>query len=194
MAAEFELKARLADDGDALRRRLEQTGWRRAFRGRMLDRRYDTPDRDLEAGDHVLRIRRYAPEEGAPWAVLAWKGPVSQVDGLKRRRELESRVEDPDGLAAILGALGYTEVTTVIDRRIETWRKGGVKVRIERYPRMDTLAELEGPPEEVRARIGDLGLGEDAWKSWPLPVFVDRFENRTGEEAVLAGPGSAEAR
>lgn len=194
MAAEFELKARLADDGDALRRRLEQTGWRRAFRGRMLDRRYDTPDRDLEAGDHVLRIRRYAPEEGAPWAVLAWKGPVSQVDGFKRRRELESRVEDPDGLAAILGALGYTEVTTVIDRRIETWRKGGVKVRIERYPRMDTLAELEGPPDEVRARIGDLDLGEDAWKSWPLPVFVDRFEDRTGEEAVLAGPGSAEAR
>ena len=72
---------------------------------------------------------------------------------------------------------------------IETWRKAGVSVRIERYPRMDTLAELEGPPDEVRARIGELGVGVDAWKSWPLPVFVERFEARTGERAVLSGDG-----
>ncbi|MFW5947909.1 MAG: CYTH domain-containing protein [Gemmatimonadota bacterium] len=186
MAAEFELKARLADGGDALRRRLREAGWSLTFRGRILDRRYDTPDRRLEARDEALRIRRCLPEDGESRAVLAWKGPASEVGGLKRRDEVETRVEDPAALAAILDALGYTEVTATIDRRIETWEKDAVSVRIERYPRMDTLAELEGPPDQVRARIGELGLGEDAWKSWPLRVFVERFEARTGREALLA--------
>lgn len=189
MTAEFELKARLSDDGEGLRRRLTERGWRRSFRGRMLDRRYDTPDRDLEARDQVLRLRRYVPEDGSAWAVLAWKGPVSEVEGFKRRDEVETRVEDPSSLAGILRALGYSAVTAVIDRWIETWRKDGVSVRIERYPRMDTLAELEGPPDEIRARIGELGVGADAWKSWPLPVFVERFEARTGERAVLSEDG-----
>jgi predicted adenylyl cyclase CyaB len=186
MAAEFELKARLADGGDALRRRLQEAGWSLTFRGRILDRRYDTPARRLEARDEALRIRRYLREDGEARAVLAWKGPASEVDGLKRREEVETPVEDPAGLAAILAALGYAEVTATIDRRVETWEKDAVSVRIERYPRMDTLAELEGPPDQVRSRIGELGLGEDAWKSWPLPVFVERFEARTGQEALLA--------
>lgn len=187
MGAEFELKARLDDGGDALRRRLREAGWSLTFRGRILDRRYDTPARRLEARDEALRIRRYLPEDGETRAVLAWKGPASELEGLKRREEIETGVQDPAGLAAILDALGYSEVTATIDRRIETWEKDAVSVRIERYPRMDTLAELEGPPEQVRARIGELGLGEDAWKSWPLPVFVERFEARTGQEALLVG-------
>lgn len=186
MAAEFELKARLADGGESLRQRLREAGWSLAFRGRILDRRYDTPARRLEERDEALRIRRYLREDGEVRAVLAWKGPATEVEGLKRRDEFETRVEDSAGLAAILEALGYTEVTGIIDRRIETWEKNAVSVRIERYPRMDTLAELEGPPDQVRASIGELGLGEDAWKSWPLPVFVERFEARTGQEALLA--------
>lgn len=182
---EFELKARV-EAPTALRRRLREAGWRRTFRGEMRDRRYDTPDRRLEAEDRVLRIRRYSPTEGDGRAVLAWKGPASAERGFRLREELASEVGDPDAAAAVLARLGYPEVTLAIDRRIEVWEKEGVVVRIEEYPRMDVLAEIEGDPAAVEARIGELGLAREAWRPQGLPAFVERYERRTGRKARLA--------
>ena len=59
-------------------------------------------------------------------------------------------------------------------------------LRVEQYPRMDVLVEIEGSPLEVSARISELGLPAEAWKPWPLDEFVERFERRTGASAVLA--------
>lgn len=183
---EYELKARLRADPAALRSRLAESGWRLIFRGEMRDRRLDTPERELERGDEVLRLRCYVPDRGEQWTVLAWKGPARTEDEVKLREELECRVADAAAMQEILVRLGYGEVTLAIDRRIEQYEKEKVTLRIEEYPRMDTLAELEGDPARIRARIEELGIPERDWKSWPLDEFVRRYERRTGDAACLA--------
>ena len=184
---EFELKARV-EQPEALRRRLREAGWRLAFRGEMRDRRYDAADRRLEAGDEVLRIRRYVPdgETGEARAILAWKGPASTETGFRLREELASPVGDASGVEGILERLGFPDVILSIDRRVDVWERDGVVVRIEEYPRMDVLAEIEGDPDAVETRIGELGLPRDAWRAAGLPEFVERYEERTGREARLA--------
>lgn len=159
----------------------------------MMDRRLDTPDRRLEARDHVLRLRRYEDEGGRAEAVLGWKGPVGTESGYKVREEWETVVEDAGALTEILGRLGFSSVTDAIDRLVDRFEKHGVTVRIEEYPRMDVLVEIEGAPERVEARLPDLGLPREAWRSWPLPRFVSDYERRTGEAAVLRWPDEGES-
>jgi len=188
-AAEFELKGRLGGElpgPDALRVALEEGGWRRTFRGEMIDRRLDTEAGELEAKDEVVRIRRFRPDEGTERAVLGWKGPASEAGGFKRREEIETDVADGEAARALLARMGLDRVALALDRRIEVWEKDGVTVRIEAYPVMDVLAEIEGEPAEVEARIEELGLPRDPWKPWPLARFVERFEARTGSAARLA--------
>lgn len=183
---EYELKARLREEPEAFRRRLRASGWVDTFRGEMSDRRLDTPDRRLEARDEVLRLRRYLPEAGEPVSVVGWKGPAEAEEGFKLREELECEVREAGPVRELLGRLGYSAVTLAIDRRIERYEKEGVTLRIEEYPRMDVLVEIEGEPERVRARIPELGLPREAWKPWPLDEFVRRYERRTGSTARLA--------
>ena len=185
MKHEFELKAALADGGVSLRRRMAAAGWRLVFEGEMCDRRYDTPDRSLEGRDEVLRVRRMTAT-GEHRAVLGWKGPASERLGYKVRAEVETPVGDAETTVRILERLGFTEITLAIDRRVELYEKGGVRVRIEAYPRMDTLVEIEGDPHAVDERLPELGLPREAWKPWGLPEFVRRYEERTGLAARLA--------
>lgn len=186
---EFELKARLGGDPEALRRRLLAAGWRCRFRGEMADRRLDTPGRDLEGRDEVLRLRRYLSREGEARTIMGWKGPASREGGFKLREEVETPVADEAGARKILSRLGYSEVTLAIDRRVDVYEKDAVTVRIEEYPRMDVLVEIEGEPDRVEGCLGELGLPREAWRPWTLDEFVRRYEERTGERARLSREG-----
>lgn len=183
---EYELKARLREPVDRFCRRLEEAGWSRRFAGRMVDVRCDTPEGDLTDRDEVLRLRVYVPDhEGETRCVLGWKGPAGEEDGFKRREELETRVASAEAAYGIIRRLGFSRVTRRIDRRIRLFVRDGVSARIEEYPAMDVLVELEGPPGEVRDRMADTGLPPEEWKPWPLPEFVRRYEERTGRQARL---------
>ncbi|HEX6058302.1 MAG TPA: CYTH domain-containing protein, partial [Gemmatimonadaceae bacterium] len=89
---ELELKA-LVPDLDASRRRIEASGGRLVFEGRLEDRRYDTEPRTLGKRDHVLRVRVYRDASGAR-AELDWKGPTEYENGYKMREELSAGVAD----------------------------------------------------------------------------------------------------
>jgi len=191
---EYELKARLEVPVKDFRTRLAGRGWELTFRGRMSDRRLDDADRSLEARDEVLRIRHYEGEggdgEGRRRTVVAWKGPARRAAGFKLRDEIESRVGDGEAVVDLLARLGYDRVTLALDRRVEILRKGAVTIRLERYPRMDVLIEIEGPPDRVRTRLPETGLPAEAWKAWPLCRFVEDYEARTGRSARLADVGA----
>ena len=103
------------------------------------------------------------------------------------RSELETRVEDAETAVAILENLGYSEAILAIDRLVDVYLKGSVYARIETYPAMDVLMEIEGEPEQMEALFADIGLPREAWKPWPLDEFVRRYEERTGSVARLAG-------
>jgi adenylate cyclase class IV len=179
---EVELKAVL-DDWVARAACLTRAGSVLRFAGRLEDRRYDTPARDLARRDEVLRLRIYRDESGAR-AELGWKGPTGYEGGYKVRDELQCSADSPDVLATIMTRLGY-EVTRAIDREIAQYDLDGTIVRFERYPRMDDLVEVEGTPEGIERAIVALGIDRGAFSTERLPQFVMRWQRRTGQEPAL---------
>ena len=185
MAVEVELKS-VVDDIDVRRRRVEAAGAVLLFAGRLEDRRYDTAERVLRLRDHVLRTRVRRPSgDGAVRATVDWKGPTVQAEGYKVREELVVGVDDPPTLAALLSRLGY-DVTEAIDRDIWEYEFGGPMIRFERYPRMDTLVEVEGPPPAIERAVVATGLPRSGFTADGLSDFVRRFEARTGGRAALS--------
>lgn len=181
---ELELKARV-DDPAALERALQAAGAELVFRGEMIDRRYDRKGK-LDKRDEVLRLRVYQPAgAAAPYGVLGWKGPASVQDGYKHRAEHETRVADPDSARTILEQLGY-EVVLRIDRTIAEYRLAGAAVRIEWYPAMDVLVEVEGEPTAIERAVRSTGLPRERFLPEALSHFVGDYERRTGRAARLA--------
>jgi adenylate cyclase class IV len=183
-ADELELKARV-DDPAALERAIVDAGAELVFRGEMIDRRYDRRGK-LERRDEVLRLRVFCPDSGAPpFGVLGWKGPVSVRDGYKHREEYEVQVAQPEAARIILERLRY-EVALRIDRTVAEYRLAGATVRIEWYPAMDVLVEIEGEPQAIESAVRATGLARERFLPAALPHFVRAYEERTGQTARLA--------
>ncbi|HYU09668.1 MAG TPA: class IV adenylate cyclase [Gemmatimonadales bacterium] len=182
-ADELELKARV-DNPAALEATLVAAGAELVFRGEMIDRRYDRRGK-LKARDEVLRLRIYQPAGRQPFGVMGWKGPVSVRRGYKHREEHEIQVGPPEEARVILERLGYEE-TLRIDRKIAEYRLSGAAVRIEWYPAMDVLVEIEGAPAAIERAVRATGLPRERFLPEALPHFVDDYEQRTGRAARLA--------
>ncbi len=169
----------------ALRAALVRAGAVLEFRGDMLDRRFDRGDR-LADRDEVLRLRVFRPAGGTPaYGVLGWKGPHSKQGPYRRRPEAETHVGDPDGVVTILERLGFA-VSLRIDRRVEVYRLGETVLRLEWYPEMDVLLEVEGEPAGIERAIAATGIAREHFLAESLPHFVAAFERRTGRAALLA--------
>ncbi len=182
---EVELKAVVGDE-TGTRARLEAAGAVLVYTGRMEDRRYDMRDGRFARRDIVLRLRVYRPDGGvAPHAEFDWKGPSATEDGYKVREELSTSAGDPEALEQILERVGLVVVRQV-DRDIRQYTVAGASVRFERYPRMDVLLEVEGPPDAIERAIGLTGIARSAFSEERLLDFVARFEERTGLDAALS--------
>lgn len=181
---ELELKA-VVPDANALRRRLSAAGAEIGYAGRMTDVRYDRAG-ELAARDEVLRIRTFEHDDHVE-SIVAWKGPtLRSPDGYKLREEIEL----PLAPAAVepgrlLTALGYLPVYAV-ERLVEVFAVAGAAVRLETYPRMDVLLEVEGDPESIERAIVATGIPRGEFTPEPLSEFVRRFEERSGHPAALA--------
>jgi len=183
-ADELELKARVEDPA-GLRAALARAGATLTFRGAMIDHRFDR-GRELETRDEVIRLRVYRPPEGAAWGVLSWKGPVGARGAYRHRHEIETRVEVPDAVPALLARLGLASILR-IEREIEQWQLDGAMLRLEHYPDMDTLLEVEGEPGAIERAVAASGLPRALFLPESLPYFVAAFERRTGRPARLTG-------
>ena len=184
---EVELKS-VVDDIDRRRALVEQAGGKLEFEGRLVDRRYGDSAGRLMLIDHVLRLRTYETVRGRE-GHLDWKGPTQYENGYKVREELSTKVGDPDALADILESLGYS-VILQLERQIWQYGLGLATVRFEKYPRMDDLVEVEGPPEAIEKGIAVIGLERSGYSADRLTDFVSRYEARTGTSALLAHPAT----
>ena len=91
---------------------------------------------------------------------------------------------DPDAFARILDRLGYV-VIREIQRDISQFAYCGAVARVERYPRMDALVEVEGEPAAIEAAITATGLPREGFTGARLADFVRLYETRTGQRAAL---------
>ena len=87
-------------------------------------------------------------------------------------------------MAGILDALGFV-VTRAVDRDIRVLQFGEAMLRFERFPRMDTLLEVEGPEAAIETAIRASGLPRESFNADRLFQFVQRFEARTGQRAAI---------
>jgi len=179
---ETELKAVVPDESACLARMLA-AGAISVSDGRLEDRRYDYPDRRLTMKDLVLRLR-VQRNWTASTATLDWKGAATFEGGYKHRDETSLRIGDPAQMASILEALGF-EVTRAVDRNVRVLQLGDATVRFERFPRMDTLLEIEGPESAIEEAIRVSGLPREAFIADRLYQFVQRYEARTGQRAAI---------
>jgi adenylate cyclase class IV len=185
LAIELELKTVVTDPG-ALRQALESAGAVQRFHGMMRDRRLDRSG-ELGGRDEVLRVRSWTADEGGTGlAAVAWKGPTGvSPDGYKHREEVELSVDDSQVALRLFEALGYRVVES-IDRYVEVFELDDTVARLEWYPRMDTLLEIEGPPAGIERVVRDTGLVREACVADPLARFAERYAERTGRPAILA--------
>jgi adenylate cyclase class IV len=181
---EIELKARV-ENPDAVRKAILTAGAELMYRGAMMDRRFDRRGR-LERRDEVVRLRVYHPADKSPeWGVLGWKGPVQRRGEYRLREEWESRVDDPKAMLVILRHMGY-KISVRVDRAVEQYRLGEATLRLEWYPAMDVLMEVEGEPEAIEQAIAATGLPRDAFLPESLPYFTAVYEERTGRVARVS--------
>jgi len=181
---EVELKARV-ENPDAVRKAILAAGAELLYRGAMMDRRFDRRGR-LERRDEVVRLRVYHPADKSPeWGVLGWKGPVQRRGEYRLREEWESRVDDPKAVLVILRHMGY-KISLRVDRAVEQYRLGEATLRLEWYPAMDVLMEVEGQPEAIEGAVRATGLPRDAFLAESLPYFTAAYEERTGRVARVS--------
>lgn len=176
-------------DPDVVRARLQAAGARPGFHGLMSDVRYDK-DGELLARDEVLRLRVFHGKEGPEEAILGWKGATRiTADGYKTRPELEyaitPRTAPPEEL---LHALGYRRIHA-IDRYVEYFHLGSADLRIEWYPRMDVLIEVEGDAQGIEAGLVAVGLPRADFSAESLASFAARYAERTGHAPILSAAG-----
>lgn len=185
MANEIELKS-IVTDADGLRKALDDAGAVLRFHGMMRDRRVDRGG-ELSGRDEVLRVRSWIDEDGGHLlAEAAWKGkPLVNTAGYKEREEIEFTVADGTAALRLFGALGYTVVES-IDRYVEVYELEGTVARIEWFPRMDTLVEIEGTPEGIESLIQLSGLDRQNCLADSLATFSRRYQERTGQAGILA--------
>jgi adenylate cyclase class IV len=177
---EREVKAVVADPAGVVAR-LVAAGARPTFRGTMADRRFDRAG-EFFGRDEVVRLREYRAVDGHPVRTqVGWKGPVSVDRGAKLRQEIE--VEVSGDAIGLLTALGFAPIHA-IDRRIEVFEYRGATVRLEWYPRMDVLVEVEGTEEAIDAAMTATGIDRAAFTAESLTAFVARYAARGLQPAV----------
>jgi len=152
----------------------------------MLDRRFDR-EGELLALDEVLRLRLFRKPDGSEAVRLGWKGPTGVTpEGYKARRELEYEIHGEGASPAeLLEALNFRESQRV-DRYVEYYKLGDASLRLEWYPRMDVLLEVEGEGAGIELALRATGLPRSEFTADSLATFAERYAARTGRPAVLA--------
>lgn len=157
MATELELKIRV-ESHEPVRSRLKTLGAQ--YVGTVIERNtmLDRPDGSLRATGCGLRVRSTTVLDGAnPGSKITFKGP-SQSSTLKRREEVECKVENGEDARALFMRLGFG-LTVEYHKKRERWRLENCVVELDAPAKLGLFVEIEGPDEpSIRAVQERLGL------------------------------------
>jgi adenylate cyclase, class 2 len=189
MAIETEIKFRV-DDIQDLVRRLEGAGFHlrtpRAFESNVL---YDTPDRKMRARTEILRIRNY----GGRWILTHKRIPNDGVgeDRHKHRIETETEIADGDALAEVFLSLGLVAAFRYEKWRSE-WSDGEGHCVIDETP-IGGYAELEGTAGWIDRAAASLGVDPENYLTLSYGRLFDLWRaahNSAAEHLTFAAIGS----
>ncbi|HEX8174822.1 MAG TPA: class IV adenylate cyclase [Pyrinomonadaceae bacterium] len=172
MSIEIEKKYRLSPElRERLSLRLREVGAERE--GLELEENTIYTGGNLVAGRSVLRVRRV---EGR--AILTYKERYPSSSSIKRQREEETGVDNPEALAAILDAMGLSPAL-VYEKRRETWHLTGAIVVIDELP-FGLFAEIEGEEKAIEDAEKLLELEQAEAESATYPQLTLQHGERNG--------------
>lgn len=99
----------------------------------------------------ALRLRRVGKK-----ATLTYKERFPTSSSIKHQREDETGVDDPNAMAAILDALGFTPAL-VYEKRRATWRLGKSEIVVDELP-FGLFMEIEGEESDIKSIERKLGI------------------------------------
>jgi adenylate cyclase, class 2 len=149
---ETEIKLRMPGPGPA-REAVMRLGAARIRARHLEDNLLLDDDRSTLVGSgRTLRLRR-TPDV----AVLTFKGPRSDREGVRSRPEVEVELQpsEADDLEAILRGVGFKAAFRYQKYR-EAYRLGALEIVVDETP-IGTFLEIEGPPAEIHAAASALG-------------------------------------
>lgn len=171
MSIEIEKKYRLSrEEGELLPARLKEAGAERE--GLEFEENTIYTGGKLDPRRSVLRVRRVAGK-----AIMTYKERLPTASAIKHQREEETRVENPNALAAILEALGFVPAL-VYEKRRETWRLAGAIVVIDELP-FGLFAEIEGEEKAIKDAERLLGLEDAEAEMATYPQLTEQYGRRT---------------
>ena len=133
---EVEVKIRNIDKNEIIRK-VESMGAVKNFTGRVIDYRFDTPDRRLSKQGKALRIRQKGRH-----VYLNLKGRKKAVDNITGREEIGLKLSNFKTMYRILNELGYVKIFELNKYRTE-YKLGDVKFDIDEYVGMTPMLEIE---------------------------------------------------
>jgi predicted adenylyl cyclase CyaB len=151
---EIEIKFAVKDT-KTITEKLRKLGFRIAV-GRHREKNYlfDDPGGNLQKSGKLLRIRKTPSSQ-----TITYKGPISENSKLKRREEIECRVEDAAVLISILQGAGFS-IETEYSKYRTVFEKDGFNISLDETEAGNFL-EVEGPSEEDITKVGEkLGYSE----------------------------------
>lgn len=121
---------------------------------------FDTPDRRLTRADALLRLRVVGQR-----GVITFKEKVESDLRAKVRREIETDVDSPASMRAILERLGLVRIYRYQKYRsyhawIDPASDQGLTISLDDTP-IGVFLELEGPPEAIDRAAAMMGFGPD---------------------------------
>ena len=157
MPIEIEIKLKV-DDLAPVRAKLQQLGATPA--GEVLETNvfFDTPERDLLGSDCGLRLRRSRNiTTSREQLIVTYKGPRAE-GRVKRREEIEVKVDALDATVDLLARLGYTRFLS-FEKRRESWKLDKSTVELDTLPNLGSYVEIEAASEADVNRVQEkLGL------------------------------------
>jgi len=149
MSTEIEAKLKVSSL-QQIKQRLERLGAGFLEEQLQTDYHFDDANKTLQRNDRCLRIRRQLSNQNERF-FLTYKG-AREKSRLKKRQELEIKIEDADSTEKLLLALGYKKVLT-IEKKRRIWQIGECEVALDELPLLGAFVEIEGPDEEKIAAV-----------------------------------------
>lgn len=152
---EVEVKIRNIDKNDIIQK-IKGLGAHRVFGGKVVDFRFDTPERDLSRQGKALRIR-----QKGKYIYLNLKGKKKSRESIIGRDEIGVKISNFRTMQRILHELGYIKIFELVKYRTE-YRLGDINFDLDEYVGLEPILEIESDSyEKVEEYIDKLEIEEE---------------------------------
>ena len=152
---EVEVKIRNINKEEIIQK-ITEFGAQKIFTGRVIDYRFDTPERDLSRQGKALRIR-----QKGKYIYLNLKGKKKSVENVTGRDEIGVKISNFKVMQRILNELGYIKIFELNKYRTE-YRTEEMTFDIDEYVGLEPILEIESNSyDKVNDYVKKLGIREE---------------------------------